>query len=75
MTKGFNTEGDNKVRVNIHLDEINNLVKKYKKIKKYQKSSLFAIHEIDGTETYVDRLLNEVEDSDETVSDDTVPLD
>ena len=44
MTEGFN---DNKIKVNINSDEVNKLLKKYKKIKKYMKTPLFAIKTMD----------------------------
>lgn len=56
MTEGFN---DNKIKVNINSDEVNKLLKKYKKIKKYMKTPLFAIKTMDGTETFVSKLLEE----------------
>jgi hypothetical protein len=56
MTEGFN---DNKIRVNINSDEVDKLLKKYKKIKKYMKTPLFAIKTMDGTENVVSKLLEE----------------
>jgi hypothetical protein len=56
MTEGFN---DNKIRVNINSDEVDKLLKKYKKIKKYMKTPLFAIKTMDGTENFVSKLLEE----------------
>ena len=41
----------------------NNNQKKYKKIKKYMRSPLFAVKMIDGTETIVTELLKEVEET------------
>jgi hypothetical protein len=59
MTTGF---GENKVKVNLNIDEIGNLLKRYKKIKKYQKSNLYTIKVIDGTETLVSSLIKEAEE-------------
>ena len=44
MSKGFDVE------VEMNPDDINRLLKRYKKLKKYQKSSLFALQTMDGTE-------------------------
>lgn len=44
-------------------EDLNKLIKKYKKIKKYQKSSLFAIKMMDGTEEIVSKLVEEAEES------------
>ena len=60
MNNGFNNETLNVV---VHTDEVKNLLKKYKKVKKYMKSSFFAIKTMDGTETIISKLLQEVEDT------------
>ncbi len=56
MTEGFSKE---KIDVTINKDEVKNLLKKYKKIKKYQRSPLFEVKTMDGTETYVSKLIQE----------------
>jgi len=58
MSEGFSEE---KIEVAINTNEVNKLLKKYKKIKKYMKSSLFAVKNIDGTEKIVSDLLKEVQ--------------
>ena len=40
-------------------DQVQELVKKYKKIKKYQRSNLFAIKTLDGTEEIVSKMIEE----------------
>ena len=60
MSEGFSEE---KIEVSIYKDEVKNLLKKYKKIKKYQKSSIFEIKTMDGTETYVSQLIKEAEEN------------
>jgi hypothetical protein len=59
MTAGF----DNKLKVEINSTEVDKLLKKYKKIKKYMKSSLYKVKKIDGTEKVVSELLKEYEDN------------
>jgi hypothetical protein len=61
MSKGF----DDKLKVNmtIYRDEIDSLIKKYKKTKKYMKSPLFAVKTMDGTESYVSKLIEEAEEN------------
>ena len=54
MSEGFSEE---KIDVAINKDEIKNLLKKYKKIKKYMKSPLFTVKTMDGTEKIVSELL------------------
>tara|TARA_R110002012_G_scaffold997_4_gene4178 strand:- start:947 stop:1135 length:189 start_codon:yes stop_codon:yes gene_type:complete len=56
MGKGFdiNFEG-----LDMSQEAVQVLVKKYKKIKKYQKSSLFAVKSMDGTEEIVSRMVEE----------------
>jgi hypothetical protein len=45
------------------LDNIDTVIKQYKKIKKYQKSSLYAIKTLDGTEKIVSSLIKEAEEN------------
>lgn len=59
MTEGF----DNKLKVEIDSIEVDKLLKQYKKIKKYMKSSLYEVKKIDGTEKVVSELLKEYEDN------------
>lgn len=42
-------------------EDIKRLLKSYKKIKKYQKSNLFAIKTMDGTETLIKSMLEDLE--------------
>jgi len=58
MSTGF----DNKENVIIYKDEVQNLIKKYKKIKKYMKSPLYQIKTMDGTESLVSDLIKEYEE-------------
>jgi len=58
MSEGFSEES---IEVSINKNEVNNLLKKYKKIKKYMKSPLYTIKEMDGTENIVRNLLKEVD--------------
>jgi predicted rRNA methylase YqxC with S4 and FtsJ domains len=43
-------------------EQVQALVRKYKKVKKYQKSNLFAVKTMDGTEDYVSKLIEEGKD-------------
>ena len=56
MSKGFdiNFEG-----LDMSQEDVQVLVKQYKKIKKYQKSSLFAVKSMDGTEDIVSKMVEE----------------
>ena len=60
MSDGFSEE---KIEVQIYKDEVKKLLKQYKKIKKYQRSSIFEVKTMDGTETYVSELIKEVEEN------------
>ena len=51
------------LNIEIDLDNVDVILKKYKKIKKYQKSSLFAIKTMDGTEDIVSSLIKEAEEN------------
>lgn len=57
MSDGFEVE------VEMPRSDIDKLLKKYKKLKKYQKSSLFAVKTMDGTENVISKMIQEVEDN------------
>ena len=57
MSEGFDVE------VEMPKSDIDKLLKRYKKLKKYQKSSLFAVKTIDGTENIISEMIKEVEDN------------
>ena len=59
MSEGFN---DGKVKVNVIVDEIDIILKKYKKLNKYKKSALFAVKTIDGTESIITSLIKEAQE-------------
>lgn len=52
---------DNNIKVNVNLDQLFNIRKEYKKIKKYMRSSIYEVKKLDGTESIVSNLLNEDE--------------
>lgn len=66
MTEGFGgfveNSKDGKAKITIDQREVDNLLKEYKKIKKYMKSSMFAVKVMDGTEEYVSKLIEEAKD-------------
>ena len=53
MSKGFDVDFD------MPSEEVEQLIKEYKKIKKYQKSNFFAIKTMDGTEKVVSKMIEE----------------
>ena len=55
--KGFKGE---ELKVNVNQEELNNLVKVYKKLNKYRKSSLFAVQNMDNTEKIVSEMIAEL---------------
>lgn len=54
--KGFDVEFE------VPKDQVQELLKKYKKVKKYQRSSLFAVKTMDGTEDIVSKMIEEAEE-------------
>jgi hypothetical protein len=56
MSGGFDVDFD------MSTDEVKKLLKEYKKIKKYQKSNLFAIKTMDGTENIVSKMIEEAKE-------------
>jgi hypothetical protein len=57
MTEGFSEEN---IEVSINKDKVQDLLKVYKRIKRYQRSSIFEIKTMDGTETRINNLLKEL---------------
>jgi len=57
MSNGFG--GKENVKVSVQEEELNKLLKKYKGIRKYMKSSLYQVKVIDGTENVVSELMEE----------------
>ena len=58
MSEGFSEEN---IEVSINKNEVNKILKKYKKIKKYMRSSLYTVKEMDGSESIVSDLLKEMD--------------
>ena len=59
MSKGFDIDS---VDVETSKDDMKKLIKKYKKLKKYQNSNFHAIRKLNGDETIIDKLIKESED-------------
>lgn len=59
MSAGFSEE---KIEVSIDKSKLQEVLKVYKRIKRYQRSSLFEIKTMDGTETLVSDLLKELDE-------------
>ncbi len=58
--KGFSPKDEHdEFKLYVNKNEIDKLIKSYKKIKKYQKSSMHEITKLSGNETSVDRLIDE----------------
>ena len=59
MSSGFDVTFEG---LDMGQEQVQSLVRKYKKVKKYQKSNLFAVKTMDGTEDYVSKLIEEGQD-------------
>jgi ribosomal protein S24E len=63
MSNGFGGgTTDGKAKVYVQKEEVEKLIKEYKKIKKYMKSPIFAVKNLDGTEQVVKELLDKYSD-------------
>lgn len=66
MSAGFGGGGDDRTgkdaKIEIDIDAVAELTKKYKKIKKYMKSNYFDLLQMNGTEKIVTNLLKEPEE-------------
>jgi len=56
---GFANES-NQLNVKVSNEEIDKIIKKYKKIQKYRKSSLFAVQSMDETEEMISKMVDEI---------------
>ena len=56
---GFANQGS-QLNVQVSKAEIDKIVKKYKKIQKYRKSSLFAVQSMDETEEMIAKMVDEL---------------
>lgn len=54
--KGFDVEFE------VPKDQVQELLRKYKKVKKYQRSGLFAVKTMDGTEDIVSKMIEEAQE-------------
>jgi hypothetical protein len=59
MSEGFSEE---KIEVSIDKNKLQEVLKVYKKLKRYQKSNIYEIKTMDGTESTIKNLLKELED-------------
>jgi hypothetical protein len=63
MSSGFKGDitpkKDKELKLYIRNREVDKIIKEYKKLKKYQKSSIFEIEKLSGQETRIDKLINE----------------
>ena len=59
MGKGFDIKLEG---IDMNPDQVQALLKQYKKIKKYQKSTIFEVKTMDGTEDIVSKLIEEAEE-------------
>ena len=62
MKKGF-SDSNFDVQFELPREQVNKLLKQYKKIKKYQKSNLFTVKSIDGTENVISKMIEEAKEA------------
>ena len=59
MSRGFDVES---VEFELPREDMKKLMKKYKQLKKYQKSNLHTLQKLEGKKTVIDELIEESED-------------
>ena len=57
---GFANNEGTQLNVKVSNEEIDKIIKKYKKIQKYRKSSLFAVQSMDETEEMISKMVDEI---------------
>jgi hypothetical protein len=60
MSEGFSEEN---IEVSINKDAVQDILKVYKRVKRYQRSSIFEIKTMDGTETRISNLLKDLDEN------------
>lgn len=55
-------QGFDKPKVTVNSDELNKIIRKYKKVKKYMRSPIYNIKNMDGTESLVSELIKEAKE-------------
>lgn len=64
MTEDLTNEiSEENIEISLNQNELFEINKKYKKIKKYMRSSIFAVKTMDGTEKYVSEMIKEVQEN------------
>ena len=57
--KGFTNPGkDREFTLNINGKEVQKIIREYKKLKKYQKSSMYELEKLSGQQTQLDKLVD-----------------
>ena len=59
---GSSSVDPKELQVNFDPDTIRKVMKDYKKIKKYMRSSIFAVKKMDGNEKVITKLMKNLED-------------
>ena len=59
MSRGFDVES---VEFELPKEDMKKLIKKYKQLKKYQKSNLHTLQKLGGKKTVIDELIEESKD-------------
>ena len=54
-----NLERTKEFTLNINGKQVQKIIREYKKLKKYQKSSMFELEKLSGQETQIDKLVDE----------------
>jgi hypothetical protein len=67
--KGFTEKEDQELKLNIRTSEISKIIKQYKKLKKYKKSSMHEITKLNGEDTTIDKLIKEYGINAEAIED------
>jgi hypothetical protein len=67
MTAGFGGDSnqnklDKKIKIKLNLDYVDTILKKYKKINRYKRSSVYAVKQMEGTEEIINKLISETQE-------------
>lgn len=57
MMQGFNTP-----KVILNKDKLDDVIRQYKRAKRYMRSGIYEVRKLDNTETYISNLINEAKE-------------
>lgn len=55
-------QGFNNAKITVNKDELDKIIKRYKKAKRYMRTGIYEVRKLNNTETYISGLINEAKE-------------